>query len=69
MQVGEGLDRLNTYCAVEVAGVIQVLLQPRADVQSLLDAAAVSLPARLPGSRADVATRKKLPKHRPTRMK
>lgn len=69
MQVSEGLARLNTYCAVEVAGVIKVLLQPRADVQALIAAAGVSLPTHLPGSRVDVATRKKLPKHRPTRKK
>jgi len=69
MQVSEGLARLNTYCAVEVAGVIQVLLRPRADVQSLLTAAGVTLPVQLTRSTASVATRKKLPKHRPTRKK
>ncbi len=67
--VAEGLDRLNTYCAVAVAGVIQVLLQPRADVQELLTAARVTLPTQLPDTQASVATRKKLPKRRPTRMK
>ena len=45
VKVNEGLERLNTYCAVEVAGVIQVLLKPRADVQALLDAAGVKLRA------------------------
>lgn len=69
MTVKEGLDRLNTYCAVEVGGVIKVLLQPRADVQTLITAAGVTLPAMLPGSKSKVATKKKLPKNRPTRMK
>ncbi|MFN0130630.1 MAG: transposase [Verrucomicrobiales bacterium] len=67
--VKEGLDRLNTYCAVEIAGVIKVMLQPRADVQSLLTAAKVTLPTSLPGSKSKVATRKNLPKNRPTRVK
>lgn len=69
LTVKEGLDRLNTYCAVEVAGVIKVLLQPRADVQSLITAAGVTLPAMLPGSKSKVATKKKLPKNRPARIK
>jgi len=69
MTVTEGLERLNTYCAVEIAGVIQVMLRPRADVQSLITAAGVTLPAMLPGPKGKVATKKKLPKTRPTRMK
>jgi len=69
LTVKEGLDRLNTYCAVEVAGVLKVLLEPRADVQSLLTAAGVTLPATLSGSMSKVATRKKLPKNRPARIK
>ena len=69
LTVKEGLDRLNTYCAVEVAGVIKVMLQPRKDVQSLITAAGVTLPAMLPGSRSKVATKKKLPKNRPARIK
>ncbi|MFN0130657.1 MAG: IS1634 family transposase, partial [Verrucomicrobiales bacterium] len=67
--VKEGLDRLNTYCAVEIAGVIKVMLQPRADVQSLITAAKVTLPTSLPGPKSKVATRKKLPKNRPIRVK
>lgn len=69
LTVQEGLQRLNTYCAVEVAGVIHVLLQPRADVQALLDAAGVTLPGLLPRATAKVATKRKLPKSRPTRLK
>lgn len=69
LTVKEGLDRLNTYCAVEVAGVIKVMLQPRKDVQSLITAAGVALPAMLPGSKSKVATKKKLPKNRPARIK
>ncbi len=69
MTVKEGLDRLNTYCAVEVGGVIKVLLQPRADVQSLITVARVALPALLPGTKSKAATKKKLPKNRPTRLK
>lgn len=69
MTVNEGLVRLNTYCAVEVAGVIKVMLQPRADVQSLIAAAGVILPTSLPSSKSKVATKKKLPKNRPTRIK
>lgn len=69
LTVKEGLDRLNTYCAVEVAGVIKVMLQPRKDVQLLITAAGVTLPAMLPGSKSKVATKKKLPKNRPARIK
>jgi len=69
LTVQEGLKRLNTYCAVEVGGVIQVLLQPRADVQALLDAAGVKLPSLLPRATAMVATKRKLQKSRPTRIK
>ena len=69
MTVKEGLNRLNTYCAVEIAGVIRVMLQPRPDVQSLITAAGVTLPTVLPGAKSKVATKKKLPKNRPTRMK
>jgi transposase len=67
--VKEGLDRLNTYCAVEVAGVIKVMLQPRADVQALITAAGIVLPAMLPGSTSKVATKRKLPGQRPARLK
>jgi hypothetical protein len=69
MTVSEGLARLNTYCAVEVAGVVKVLLQPRDDVQALVSAARVTLPTQLPGASAAVATRKSLSKHRPTGKK
>jgi hypothetical protein len=69
LTVKEGLARLNTYCAVEVAGVLKVMLRPRADVQSLITAAGVTLPTILPGSKSKVATKSKLPKNRPTRMK
>ena len=69
MTVAEGLARLNTYCAVEVAGVVKMLLEPRADVQELLDAAEVTLPTVLRTNKPDVSTKKKLPKSRRTRMK
>lgn len=69
LTVEEGLKRLNTYCAIEVAGAISVLPEPRADVGELLSAARVTLPAQLPFSRPKVATRNTLPKHRPSRMK
>jgi hypothetical protein len=69
LTVAEGLERLNTYCAVEVAGAIQLLLEPRRDVQELLTAARVSLPTVLPKPPANVSTKKKLTKSRPTRMK
>ena len=69
LTVKEGLARLNTYCAVEIAGVVKVMLQPRADVQALISAAGVTLPTMLPGPMSKVATRKKLPKSRPTRLK
>ena len=67
--VSEGLDRLNTYCAIEVAGVIRVLLEPRADVKELLAAARIKLPGPLEklARPAKVATRKTLPKNRPKR--
>jgi hypothetical protein len=69
LTVEEGLKRLNTYCAIDVAGVLKVLLEPRADVRELLDAARVSLPTQLPVTRPKVATKRKLPNHRPTRKK
>jgi transposase len=69
LTVAEGLARLNTYCAVEVAGAIQLLLEPRQDVQELLTAAKVTLPTVLPKSPARVSTKKKLPKNRPSRLK
>jgi hypothetical protein len=71
LTVGEGLTRLNTYCAVEVAGVIQLLLEPRQDVQELLTAAKVTLPTLLPKTKnpARVSTKKKLPKNRPSLLK
>lgn len=69
MTVAEGLARLNTYCAVEVAGVIKLMLEPRADVRQLIEAAQVTLPTVLPKTNANVSTKKKLPKTRPTRLK
>lgn len=69
LTVKEGLARLNTYCAVEIAGVVKVMLQPRADVQALISAAGVTLPTMLPGPMSKIATRKKLPKSRSTRLK
>jgi hypothetical protein len=69
LTVAEGLARLNTYCAVEVAGTIQLLLEPRADVQELLTAARVTLPTVLPKTTTRVSTKKKLPKSRATRLK
>jgi hypothetical protein len=67
--VAEGLARLNTYCAVEVAGVIQLMLAPRADVRELLEAAEITLPTVLPRTQAVVSTKKKLPQRRTTRLK
>ena len=69
LTVKEGLARLNTYCAVEIAGVVKVMLQPRADVQALISAAGVTLPTMLPGPMSKVATRKQLPQSRSTRLK
>ena len=54
---------------IAIAGVIRVMRQPRPDVQSLTTAAGVNLPAMLPGAKSKAATKKKLPKNRPTRMK
>ena len=69
LTVNEGLERLNTCCAVEVAGVIKVMLEPRADVQALLHAARVNLPTQLHVTSPKAATKNKLPDHRPTRKK
>jgi hypothetical protein len=69
LTVAEGLARLNTYCAVEVAGVIKVMLEPRRDVAELLAAANLTLPTVLPRSKAVVSTKRKLPKNRPARLK
>jgi hypothetical protein len=67
--VAEGLRRLNTYCAVQIAGVLKVMLRPRDDVQHLITAAGVTLPAVLISTSSHVATRRKLPNHRPKRNK
>ncbi len=67
--VEDGIKRLNTYCAIEVAGVLSVLPEPRADVKELLAAARVTLPTQLPSASPKVATRKKLPDRRPSRKK
>ncbi len=72
MTVREGLDRLNTYCAVEIAGVIEILPEPRADVRELMEKAGVTPPVKLPArgsGPAKAATKSKLPKHRPKRRK
>ena len=69
LTVAEGIARLNTYCAVEVAGTIQLLLEPRPDVQELLTSASVTLPTVLPKTIARVSTKKKLQKSRKTRIK
>jgi hypothetical protein len=69
LTVPEGLGRLNTYCAVKVGGAVQMLLEPRRDVQELLDAAGLRLPSVLPGKATRVATKKTLPKNRPSRKK
>ena len=70
LTVEEGLKRLNSYCAIEVAGVVSVLPEPRADVKELFEAARVTLPAQLPPSASPkVATKKKLPDRRPSRKK
>jgi transposase len=63
--VAEGLDLLNTYCAVELGGAVQLLLEPREDVRRLLTAARVTLPTHLHVKTGNVATKNKLPKHRP----
>jgi hypothetical protein len=67
--VAEALDRLNTCCAVEVAGVVSLMLQPRRDVAGLLEAAKVPIPTVLPKPSAPVSTKRKLPKSRPSRLK
>lgn len=67
--VAEGLDRLNTYCAVEVAGTFQLLLEPRKDVKDLLEAAGVTLPNVIVKSKSRVSTKRKLPQSRPRRSK
>jgi hypothetical protein len=72
LKVSEGLDRLNTYCAVETVTGEHLLITPREDVQSLLEAAEVKLPRKLPGRGARkgvVRTKKQLTKNRPKRVK
>lgn len=72
VKVSEGLGRLHTYCAVEIGGVISVLLEPREDVKNLLDAGGIKLPTSLTNTgakSAKVATKTALPKHRPKRSK
>jgi hypothetical protein len=69
LTVKEGLARLNTYCAVEIAGVVQIALKPRAEVEALLAAARVGLPKTLRHPTGKVATKKKLPKNRPKLLK
>jgi hypothetical protein len=67
--VAEGLGRLNTYCAVEVAGVVRLMLEPRRDVAELLAAARVAIPTVLPKLAPPVSTKRKLPERRPSRLK
>lgn len=70
MTVGEGLSRLNTYCAVETQEGELLLLEPRADVASLVNAARVKLPRKLSTTkRKSIHTKTKLPQRRPKRRK
>jgi hypothetical protein len=69
LTVTEGLQRLNSYCATEVAGAFQVLPEPRQDVWELINAARVALPEMLPRPHSSVSTKTKLPKRRSTRLK
>jgi hypothetical protein len=69
LTVTEGLQRLNTYCATEVAGIFQTIPEPRQDVRELIEAARVTLPKTLPRPNSQVSTKTKLPERRVTRLK
>lgn len=73
LTVEEGLRELDSLCLTEVVvnGVVQDLLipEPRDSVKKLLALAKVQLPAKARGRKVSVATKQKLPKHRPRRSK
>jgi hypothetical protein len=68
LTVQEGLDRLATLCVSEIVlpgrPVSYRLPTPRDDVQRLLDAAEVRLPAKIVPRASRVATKAKLPTRR-----
>jgi len=66
--VQEGLEQLKTICPMEMTtpagGCCLRIPQARANIQQLLDALALHLPAALPHADVRVVTRKKLPEQR-----
>lgn len=68
LTIQEGIDMLASLCLVEVHVNGQVpfnqIPQPSATIQALLDAARVRLPSALPGKKAAVSTKTKLPNRR-----
>ena len=73
LTVEEGLRQLDTLCLTEVIVNQQVkdeiLPEPREQVQKLFALAKVELPKKLRRHKLSVATKQKLPKHRPRRSK
>ena len=71
--VEEGLKELDTLCLTEVVVNGQVkdetIPEPRAPLRELLALAKVELPKKLRRRKLNVATKQKLPKHRPRRSK
>jgi transposase len=71
--VEEGLRELDSLCLTEVVVNQQVkdeiLPEPRGSLQRLFALAKVDLPQKLRGRKLSVATKQKLPKHRPRRSK
>ena len=68
LTVQEGLDRLASFCVVEVIiggrPSYNQVPTPRDDVRQLFEAAAVAIPAALPLAPARVATKQELPQRR-----
>jgi hypothetical protein len=73
MTVKEGLDQLSSLCLTEilVSGQVkdQLVPEPRAQVNQLLNLAQVTLPRRVRYRGAVVSTKKKLAESRTTRLK
>jgi len=71
LTVEEGLRELESLCLTEVvvSGVVKdrIIPEPRDLVKKLLALAKVQLPAKARGGKISVATKQKLPKHRPRR--
>jgi len=68
--ISEGLSGLNTYCLIEAGEGIVLFPTPRASVSELFQAAGLKWPPVIKGhQKPTAATKTKLPKHFPKRLK